>query len=122
MDSQYNSVIVVGDYLYGFGSMARRGNLFCVNHRTGEQKWRYQSVLKRGQGLGLGNRLILLGENGHFGIIDANPRRCIVRSLTEEPILEAPCYSAPIVFRGRLYLRNEGNLVCYDLREPLESK
>lgn len=40
-----------------------------------------------------------------------------VRSLTRRPVLAAPAMSHPALHNGLLYLRNEQEMVCIDLRK-----
>ena len=61
-------------------------------------------------------KLLVLGEHGQLAALAADPRRARILAMTQQPILTAPCYSAPALYRGRLYLRNERELLCLDLR------
>lgn len=116
LDSQYNTLMLVDGYLYGFSSLMNHGSFRCVNAATGEEAWEYKSDLRRGQAIAVDDHFIVLGEFGHLATFEINPTKPILHSMTEDAFLEPKCFSAPVVYRGRLYLRNEGNLVCLDLR------
>ena len=60
--------------------------------------------------------VLCIGEDGHLGWVDSNPRRLVKGTITSEPLLSRPAYSAPALSRGRLFLRNEEVIACYDLR------
>lgn len=116
LDSQFNSLMLWDGYLYGFCSLVKQGRLCCIDTTTGEQQWQHQSVLRRGQALIADNRIVVLGEAGHFATFELNPKKAQVLSLTDKAILDSPCYSSPALSKGLLYLRNEGTLLCLDLR------
>ena len=117
LDSQFNSLIVIDGFVYGFSTKRQGGALLkCVEIATGELRWELPSDLGRGQGLAANGCLILIGEDGHLASVEVNPNEPILKCITPEPILEKPCYSSPALHKGLLYLRNEKRLVCYDLR------
>ena len=37
-----------------------------------------------------------------------------------DPLLEYPAWAAPVLSRGRLYLRNEDTLLCLDVSKAIE--
>jgi outer membrane protein assembly factor BamB len=117
LDSQFNPLAALGGYVFGFTSSRQGGaSLRCVELATGRLCWSWDSQLDRGTLLAADGKLILLGEHGHLAALAADPRQPRLLSMTPEPLLAAPCYSAPALFRGRLYLRNERTLLCLDLR------
>lgn len=118
LDSQFNTLIHVGDHVYGFSSTRQDGaTLRCVELATGKLQWQWASDLARGQGLAVDGRLILWGERGHLASVEVNSAEAQPVSMTQEPLLEGPCYSAPALHRGLLYLRNEQQLLCLNLRK-----
>jgi len=121
VDSQFNRQIVVDGFVYGFTSKWNRSaSLICVDLRDGSVQWAWPSDLMRGSGLWADGRLILLGELGHLALVDDDPGadEPSVYGFTAEPLLSAPTYSAPVLYHGRLYLRNESRLLCLDFRSP----
>jgi len=122
LDSQFNTMVLIDGHLYGFSSLVNHGSFRCVDAATGEERWEYRSDLRRGQGLAVDGRFVLLGEFGHLASVAVTPKKPIVHSMTRDAFLEPPCYSSPAVFRGLLYLRNEGTLVCLNLRQPLNER
>lgn len=117
LDSQFNNQILLNGHVYGFTSKWQgESNLVCLDLRTGKARWKWTSDLGRGSGLAADGRLILLGEAGHLASLDATPEGPKIRAFTTEPLLEAPCYSAPALHRGLLYVRNERCIRCLNLR------
>lgn len=118
LDSQFNNQILLDGHVYGFTSKWQGASqLVCLELKTGKPRWNWTSDLGRGSGLAVDGTLILLGEAGHLAAFEATPAGPKVRSSTTEPILAAPCYSAPALHRGLLYVRNERQLLCLSLRK-----
>lgn len=116
LDSQFNTLITLGDYVYGYTSRQQGGAKFrCLEARTGRLCWSLQSKLKRGTGLAADGKLFLLGEHGHLYLVNASPLEKNVLASTAEPLLTRPCYSSPALAAGRLYLRNETQIICLDV-------
>jgi outer membrane protein assembly factor BamB len=119
LDSQFNSLVHHGGYLYGFTARRQGGSIFkCVEFATGKLKWEYASDLDRGQAVAADGRLILLGEHGLLTALDLDPDRLQVVCTTDRSLLASPCYSSLALSRGLLYLRNESALICLNLRGP----
>lgn len=117
LDSQFNNQMCRDGYVYGFTSIRNRSAAFvCVDLLTGKIRWEWESELARGSGLMVQNRFLLLGEHGQLACLDVNPHEPVVRSQMARPVLQKPCFSAPALHRGRLYLRDEKKLLCLSLR------
>lgn len=121
LDSQFNTLIHVADHVYGFSSTRQDGStLRCVHLPTGKLKWQWASDLARGQGLAVDGQLILWGEHGHLASLAVDPTQARPSCVTSEPLLEGPCYSSPALSNGLLYLRNEKQLLCLNLRRTTD--
>jgi len=114
LDSQYNNLIAADGHVYGYSSYT--GALHCIDLLSGALRWKWRSAIRRGNAIALGDRLLLLGDRGHLGCVAISPERCRPVGVTASPLLEAPCYSAPAISNGLLYLRNQHFLICLDLR------
>ena len=114
MLNKMNGCVLVDDHLYGFHAQ----QLACMT-LDGEVLWK-----RRGLGLGTviaagspgEERLIVLSEDGQLLVGPASPAGFEPES--EEQVLPAgPCWSTPVLSRGRIYVRNQaGTLVCRDHR------
>jgi outer membrane protein assembly factor BamB len=114
MRNHFASSVRVGDDLYGFDQT----DLVCMDARTGEIRWREKGFRKFGKGnlLAADGRLILLGEPGVLALAEASPA-----GYHETASFQASrnkCWTVPALARGKLYLRDESEIVCYDLRKP----
>ena len=60
--------------------------------------------------------MILLGENGKLALIEATPEAYLEKARVQ--MLQGKCWTPPTLAGGRLYLRNEEELVCLDVSGP----
>jgi len=94
--------------------------LCCVDWRTGEVRWTEGGFGRASLVLADGH-LIVLGEFGDLALVRATPERYeeVSRARLERPsgrpLLEPPCWAAPVIARGLCYVRGQGRLVCLDL-------
>ena len=116
IDSQYNTLMRSDSDVIGFTSAGQGGaELRCVNMGSGKLRWKYHSLLRRGQGLMVGGALVVLGERGHLAALLPSDDGPQVIAFTEKPLMSEPCYCAPALAGSRLYLKDEQRLACFDL-------
>jgi outer membrane protein assembly factor BamB len=107
----HGGVVRVGDYLYGTG----KGGLVCLDFRTGEVKWRDRGV-GEGSLLAAEGRLYLRGTQGQMALAEATPEGYRERGRFEQPErTRFATFAHPVVANGRLYLRDDDLLFCYDI-------
>ena len=111
MKNHYSSSVLVGDYLYGFSSSI----LTCMKYQTGDVVWRDRSVGK-GSLVYADGHLYCLSENGVVGLVEANSEGYKEKSRFEIPRGSFPTWSQPVVANGKLYLREQDTLYCYDVK------
>lgn len=111
MMNHHGGVVLVGGYLYGFSNAI----LTCLEFATGKVMWRDRSVGKGSLTVANG-QLYLLGEDGTAGLADASPEGYRERGRFRIDDLGRPAWAHPVVCGGRLYLRNQDRLECYDIR------
>jgi outer membrane protein assembly factor BamB len=102
--------------------------LVCVDWKTGAVTWSEPGLGRASLALAAGH-LIVLGEYGDLVLAKASPERFaeVSRVRLADPagppgtaagLLAPPCWAAPVIARGRCYLRGQGRLVCIDLAPP----
>ena len=65
------------------------------------------------------NRFYYLTENGTVLLIEPNSKQYTERGRFQHPDRsEAPDWSHPVIANGKLYLRDQGVLLCYDIKAP----
>jgi len=111
MRNHYTTSVLVGDYLYGFSSEI----LTAMEFKTGKVAWRDRSVGK-GNCIYAGQRLYCLGEDGVVGLIEPTPAAYKEVSRFEIPRGAFNTWTPPAVANGQLYLREQNNLYCYDIK------
>jgi outer membrane protein assembly factor BamB len=111
MRNHYTTSVLVGDCLYGFSSEI----LTAMEFKTGKVAWRDRSVGK-GNCIYAGQRLYCMGEDGVVGLIDPTPTAYKEVSRFEIPRGAFNTWTPPAVANGRLYLREQNNLYCYDIK------
>lgn len=117
LDSQFNNLTHDGERLCGFTSKwNRQANLRCIRLSDGELLWEYDSDLQRGASIAVDGKLIVLGEDGHLALMELSADGPNVLYQSKEPLIEGPCYTAPVLANGRLLIRTEREVVCFDIR------
>lgn len=109
MKNHFNSSVLQGDYLYGFDNAI----LTCIEVDTGEEQWRHRGFGK-GSLLLADGHLIILGEGGKLALVEVSPNE--YREKARFQLFDDKCWTVPTLAGGRLYLRNQKEMVCLDLR------
>ena len=108
MKNHYGSSVLLDKHLYGFSS----GILTAMDLMTGEVAWKDRSVGK-GQVILAEGLLYLQGEAGTVALAEATPGAYKEISRFEFGRGDYPLWTLPVIAGGRLYLRDQGKLVCY---------
>lgn len=115
--NKHGGVVLVGDYLYGDSDDA--GVPYCASLTTGEKAWK-----SRGSGKGSAamlaadGRLYIEFANGTLVLAKADPKEYVEVSSFQVPGSgERPSWAHPVIAGGRLYLRENDRILCYDLRK-----
>ncbi len=111
MMNHHGGVILVNGYFYGYSNAI----LTCMEFETGKVLWRNRSVGK-GCLTYADGRLYLLGESNTVGLAEANPTAYVERGRFQIADQGWPSWAHPVVCGGRLYIRNQGVLACYDIK------
>ena len=111
MKNHYSTSVLIGDYLYGFSS----GILTAMKFLTGEVAWRDRSVGK-GSVTYADRHLYAFSEDGVVGLIDATPQGYKERSRFEIRRGNYPTWTPPVIANGKLYLREQDTLYCYNIK------
>jgi outer membrane protein assembly factor BamB len=115
MKNHHASSVLVGDTLYGFSSRI----LTALDFLTGEVLWRDRSVGK-GSLIYADGHLYLRGEDGDVGLAEATRAGYREKGRFHVGGSGAPGWSHPVVADGRLYLRDQDTLYCYDVSKKAE--
>jgi len=112
MQNHYSTSVLVDGYLYGFSASI----LTAMKFETGVVAWRDRSVGK-GSLIFADGHLYALGEDGIVGLVEATPAGYREISRFEIPRGAYPTWSQPVIANGKLYLRDQDNLFCYNVKK-----
>lgn len=119
LESHFSNMIHADGFVYAFsGRHSSNCSLVCVELTTGKVKWSNDSDLGRGSMVRVGSRLILWGETGRLGLLTIDSNKANMESVTPQRLLGGHCWTPPTLCDGRMYLRGETELACYDLKNP----
>jgi outer membrane protein assembly factor BamB len=111
MMNHHGGMVLVNGYLYGFSNAI----LTCIEFNTGKVMWKDRSVGK-GSITYADGMLYLLGEKQLVGLAEANPTAYVEKG--RFPINDRgwDSWAHPVVIGGKLYIRNQNELTCYDVK------
>jgi outer membrane protein assembly factor BamB len=111
MMNHHGGVVLINGYLYGFNNAI----LSCIEFATGKLVWRDRSVGK-GTLTFADGQLFLLSENNVVGLAEATPAGYREKGRFQIADQGWPSWAHPVVSAGKLYIRNQGTLTCYDVK------
>jgi outer membrane protein assembly factor BamB len=122
MQNHHGGVILYQGDLYGANGGNEGGNLVCLDFKTGEVKWDErndkQHQVKKGATTLADGRLYYRQEDGTMTLSEPSPKEYIERGRFMQPERShAKAWSYPVVANGKLYLRDQDLLFCYDVKE-----
>lgn len=132
LEIHFSTPVVHNGNLYAFSGRNEPDASFrCVNLESGQLKWtrdeswRARSTPQpvaygRGSLILADGKLIALGEGGRLGLFHPNPERPEEIGAWQVPALHYPCWAAPALSGGKLFLRGEDRLVCLDISKQPE--
>ena len=109
MQNHFSTSIHHKGYIYGFDNAFIK----CIDANRGTEKWKHRG-LGKGSLVLADNHLIILGENGKLVIAEARSSGFDPKNSVQA--VDGTCWTAPSVADGRLYIRNQHEMVCLDLR------
>lgn len=117
LNSYFTTPVVVGDEMYivtGKLIPPQSATLRCVNWKTGTVRWSRNNVGKYHASLvRLGDgKILMLEERGDLVLVDPNPTE--YRELARAKIC-GETWAHPALANGKLYVRDDKELLCFDL-------
>jgi len=117
--------ILIDGYLYGCsGRNQPDADLRCIRWEDGKVMWAARTH-ERMSLLHVDGHLVVLGEDGRLLLLKVNPEKPDVVGELDlygtkdpsdgEPLLSAPCWAAPVLSHGLLYVRGNDRVVCMEL-------
>jgi outer membrane protein assembly factor BamB len=115
MANHHGGVIKVGDCVYGHSDSK---GWTCQDFKTGEVKWQEKEKLGKGAiGYADGHFYLRTEDKGTMGLIEATPEGYKERGRFEQPNRsKEKAWPHPVITGGKLYLRDQDVLLCYNLK------
>ena len=110
-------VVKVGDYFFGSSGQG----IMCVDFKTGEIKWEERAI-GPSSWLVADGRLYLHAEKGDVALLEPTPEGYREKGHFTPPNGPArlnqmeKAWAYPVIANGRLYLRDQVSLWCYDIK------
>ena len=111
MKNHFSSPVLYEGHIYGFDN----ASLKCIVAETGEQKW-VQRGYGKGSLIAADGLLYILSDQGQLILAEATPEA--FREKGTVKLLEGKTWTAPVLAHGRLYLRDEDEMIVLDVRTP----
>lgn len=115
LENKHHGLIVNGKFVY---SSTERRQLVCFNIETGEIAWTKDRMNGGKTALHAADgNLIARGENGTITLVELNSERYVEKGAFEQPDrTDCNAWTYPVVFEGKLYIRDQNQLFCYELK------
>ncbi len=120
-ENHHGGVVLVGDCLYG-GDGQNNGTPVCLDFLTGEIKWKALPWKRKARANG---SAAVLWADGHLwfryekdalvALIEATPDEFRVKGTFKAAVDDGPSWAHPVIHDGKLYLRANDALMCYDV-------
>jgi outer membrane protein assembly factor BamB len=121
MTNHHGGVVLVGDHLYGYSDTK---GWICQKLADGKVVWNEKDKLGKGSLTCAGGMLYCYSEdNGTVVLVEASPagwkehgRFELPQKTKLERQYETNIWTHPVVANGRLYLRDQDLILCFDVR------
>jgi len=111
MVCHHGGYIIEGGYIYG----NHEGGYACLDLKTGEKKW-FEPAVGKGSLCWADGMLYLFGEGGgQAALATCSPQGLQVKGRVKVEG-NGPSWAHPVVIGGRLYLRYDETLYCFDVK------
>ncbi|MDH7599574.1 MAG: PQQ-like beta-propeller repeat protein [Sedimentisphaerales bacterium] len=120
MQNHHGGMILVDGYLYGASGGNEGGALVCLEFGTGKVMWDLRSQgQRRAKGsLAYADGLLYYRmEDGTLVLIRPNPKQYTEINRFQQPNrTNVAAWTHPVIANGRLYVRDQGLLLCYNIK------
>jgi outer membrane protein assembly factor BamB len=121
MKNHHGGVILLGDHVYGYSDGS---GWICQDFESGEEVWSERDALGKGAIAYADGRFYCLDEStGTIVLIEASPDgwqehgRYTLAPQTQIRTPQGRIWTHPVISHGKLYLRDQDLIHCYDIRQ-----
>ena len=108
MKNKFNSSVLYNGYVYGLDE----GILTCLDVGTGERKWK-GGRYGYGQLILASGHLVVITDQGELVLVKATPDQHT--EVAKFPAIEGKTWNYPAIAGGRLLVRNQTQMACFNL-------
>jgi outer membrane protein assembly factor BamB len=121
MQNHHGGMILHEGSLYGANGGNEGGFLVCLDFDTGKVLWDQRTADEpralKGSVAFADGRLYYRNESGTVLLIEPSPKEYAERGSFDQPDRsDRPAWSHPVIANGKLYLRDQSVLLCYDVK------
>jgi outer membrane protein assembly factor BamB len=112
----HDGAIHVGDHVYlGTGNPG----VLCIERATGQVAWQDRGAIGGSVAMAAADgHLYLFSQKGEAALVEATPERYQLNGKLQLPDVAAKSgVTAPVIAGGRLYLRDDDRLFCFEIKE-----
>jgi outer membrane protein assembly factor BamB len=119
LQNHHGGIVLLDGALYAANGGNGGGNLICIDFETGDVLWderRGETRVPKGSIALADGRLYYRTEDGAVLLIEPSREKYIERGRFEQPDRSnVPAWAHPVIANGKLYIRDQGVLLCYDV-------
>jgi len=121
MENHHGGVILHDGALFGANGGNGGGYMACLDFKTGEVLWNERDSDKRrvtkGSVAFADGRIYYRTEEGPIVLIEPSRKEYLERGrFTQPDRTDKPAWAHPVVANGKLYIRDQDTLFCYDVK------
>lgn len=119
VQNHHGGMVLVGDHVY-LGHGHSRGTPMCVELATGKVVWKADRPVASGSAgvVYADGNLVFRHQEGRVALVEATPAGYKLHGSFDQPDRSsANAWSHPVIANGKLYLRDQDVLICYDVRK-----
>lgn len=118
LQNHHGGMILLGDYVY-MGHGHNQGFPVCVDFKTGKAKWgpdRGPGAESAAIAYADGN-FYFRYQDGTMALIEASPKAYKLKGKFKLATHNGESWPHPVIAGGKLYLRDQDDLLCYDIKK-----
>jgi outer membrane protein assembly factor BamB len=116
LQNHHGGLLLVDGHIY-CGHGHNRGEPVCIDLMTGKAKWGPEESPGKGSAAVtyVDGHVIYRYQDGLMALVEATPEKFVLKGTFMPKFQEKESWAYPVVSGGRLYLREQDKLMCYEL-------
>ena len=116
-ENHHGGIVFVDGHIYGGGG-SNKGVPTCINVKTGKIAWKEKAPGRGSASVVYADgHIIFRYDRGQVVLVEATPDEFRIKGMFTPLTSEGPAWAHPVICDGKLYLRHDDILACYDLRK-----